>query len=200
MRAIEIHRNGLVICTAGFPGAISLGVQLDGDCETAGTGLSVHGMAELGDGHYLHLWWFEHLTIADGDEVTIALVEAANLTAPSTENATNSPEYIAQQREYEKQASLPMVLRKLGRSKAGLIFDVRINDAPFKASLDRSREILSASLLWHDQGVERCRFRVTSISIEEAMRRNGGKEWLTESIKPGDKICVKPYRSLQLVE
>lgn len=35
MRAIEIQRNGLVICTAGFPGAISLGVNLDGDCETA---------------------------------------------------------------------------------------------------------------------------------------------------------------------
>jgi hypothetical protein len=195
MRAIEIQRNGSVICTAGFPGAILLSLQLDGNCETAGAGLSVHGMAKLGDGHNLHLWWFNHLRIADGDEVTFALVEAANLTTPSEEQATNSPEYIAEQQEYEERASLPMVLRELGRSNAGLIFDVRINNALFKASLDRSRELLSASLTWSDYGDERCRFRIGSISIAEAMGRTGGKEWLTESIKLGDKICVKPYRS-----
>lgn len=48
MRAIEIQRNGSVICTAGFPGAISLTVHPNGDCETAGAGLSVYGVAELG--------------------------------------------------------------------------------------------------------------------------------------------------------
>lgn len=200
MRAIEIQRNGSVICTAGFPGAISLDVRLDGDCETVGARLSVHGMAELEGGHYVHLWWFNHLTIVDGDEVAIALVETANVTAPSTESATNSPEYIAKQQEYEKQVSRPRARRKLGRSNAGLVFEVRINDALLKASLDRHREFLSAGLLWHDHDGERCRFRVSSISIEEVMRRTGGKEWLSQSIKSGDRICVKPYRSLQLVE
>ena len=199
MRAVEIQRNGSVICTAGFPGAISLSLSLGGDCESGGAGLSVHGMAELEGRHHLHLWWFNHLWIADGDELTFALVEAANLTPPSTENATNSPEYIAEQQEYEKRASLPMVRRKLGRSNAGLVFEVRINDALIKASLDRSREFLAASLLWSDFGGERCRFRVSSFSMGEASRRTGGKEWLAESIKPGDKVCVRPYRSLQLV-
>lgn len=89
-----------------------------------------------------------------------------------------------------------MVLRKLGRANAGLVFDVRINDALFKAALDHSRELLSASLLWSDFGGERCRFRVGSISMIEASRRIPGKEWLAESIKLGDQVCVKPYRSL----
>lgn len=200
MRAIEIQRNGSVICRAGFPGASLLGLRLDGDGETPGAGLSVFGMAELEGGHHLHLEWFNHLRIADGDEVTIALVEAAEVTAPSMESATNSPEYIAEQEEFEKQASLPTPMRALGRPQAALVFDVRINDALCKASLDPGRERLSASLLWSDYGSERCRFRVGSISIAEAMDRTGGKQWLTESIEPGDRISIKPYRSVSPAE
>lgn len=199
MRAVEIRRNGSVICTAGFPGATMLSLHLDGDCETAGAGLTVNGMAELEGGHHLHLWWLNHLTIADGDEVTFVLVEAENVTTPAEQTASNSPEHIAEQQEYEKQAALPMVLRKLGRSSAGLVFDVRVKGELCRASLGR-REFLSASLLWTDFGNERCRFQVRSFSTDEAMRRSGGKEWLAQPVKLGDKVSVKVYRSLQLVE
>jgi hypothetical protein len=157
-------------------------------------------MAELPDGHHRHLWWFSHLVIGDGDEVSFALVETTQPTPPAEDRASNSPEYIADQQEYEQMKPEPTVLRRLGRDAAGLIFEVRVNGVPTRASLERAREFITASLNWSNFGSERARFSVHSFSVAEAIGRRSGNDWLSQFVHLGDTLSVKiSYHHLRLV-
>jgi hypothetical protein len=200
MRAIQITRNATVICVAGCAEAALLSVRLSGDCETPGADLYVAGMAELPDGHHRHLRWFDENRIGDGDELAFTLVETAQPTAPLEDRASNSPEYIADQEEYERVSAQPRVIRKLARIAPGLIFAVRVNGVAVRATLERARELIAVNLLWDAFHADRLRVSVSSTSVAEALSRRPGKDWLREEVQLGDTLSVKvSYHCLRVV-
>lgn len=192
MRAIEIRRNGFVICTAGAPRATLLAVDLIATIEDMNAALSVHGMADLEDRANLHLWWMNHFQINDGDELAFTLVEIGEATPPGEAEASNSPEFIAKQEEYEKKlAADPIVPRVMSRSHSGLTFEIRSDTEQVNARLEEPREFLNMRLNWNNFGEERSRFSASSFSQIEALNRTGGQEWMSGAFNLHETLSVR---------
>ncbi|WP_295752423.1 hypothetical protein [Undibacterium sp.] len=190
MRAIEIQRNETVICVVGVPQALLLSVDLSGDVEASVAGLSVHGMAEVEGDANLHLWWFNHLEILDGDELKFRFLETDEVSPCPEITASDSPEFIADQTEYEKMLKTnPISARPMIRNFSNLSFEVNAGSKLIVAALDEDREFLSARLTWNNFRPNSCRLSVSSFSQIEALARKGRKEWLVETVQL-DETCL----------
>jgi hypothetical protein len=192
MRAIEIRRNGSVICTAGAHRGTLLAVDLSANVEDTAAALSVHGMADLEDGANLHLWWLNHLQIDDRDELTFTLVETNEVTPTREAEASDSPEFTAKQNEYNRElATNPIAQRAMPRSHSGVAFEIRSVKGQVTARLEEPREFLSVLLNWNNFGEERGRFSISSFSQIEALSRTGGQDWMSGAFKLNDTLNVR---------
>lgn len=192
MRAIEIRRNGTVVCVAAYPQANLLAVDLSANVEGTTAALSVHGMAALENGTNLHLWWCNDQQIADGDELLFQLIETETTTPPSEIEASDSEEFIAKQEEYEKEISdNPVTPRPMARTHAGVAFEITINTRQVTARLEEPREFLLAILTWSNFGEERTRLSARSFSQAEALSRTGGKDWIADTFNLNQALSIR---------
>lgn len=192
MRAIEIQRNGYVICKAGAPCATLLTVGLTANIEDTTVGLSVSGMADSESVGDLHLWWMDHFEINDGDELEFALVETEDVTSPNKAEASDSPEFLDRQAEFEKElVKNPPMPRVMSRSHSGVTFKIIKDKEQINAQLEEPREFLSMLLTWNNFGEERGRISVSSFSQIEAFNKMGKKTWMSGGFKLNEKLTVQ---------
>jgi hypothetical protein len=192
MRAIEIRRNGYAICTAGVSHATLLIVDLSANVEDMAAALSVHGMADSGNAANLHLWWMDHLQINDGDELEFALIETDKVTPPLTAEASDSPEFISKQAEYERElVTKPLMPRTMRHSHFGVTFKIRKDKEQVNAQLQEPKEFLSMLLNWNNFGEERGRFSASSFSQVDALNRAGKQDWMSGDLELDEKLTVQ---------
>jgi hypothetical protein len=99
MRAIEILRNGSMLCVAGTENASLLTVHVVLFIEEPRVGtLRVSGINELENERTSHTYWLEDEALAEDDKLTIRVTDSDYATPPTTETATDSEQYIAEQR------------------------------------------------------------------------------------------------------
>jgi hypothetical protein len=194
MRVFEIFRNGVVLCIAGASNADLLDVQISGSVEGPEPArLSVSGVNGLPDDRSSHVCWLDQVALAAGDEVTIAFVDSDSVTTPAKDVASDSKEYLAEQRRSEERIlalNSPPPPRK--RVLPALRFSLLVNGAPMaSAVLEGSREFISYSQFWKQWHPDRCRFSLSSFSGEEAFERTDGHEWMRRSLVLGDRVTVK---------
>jgi len=89
MRALEILRNGSVLCVAGTENASLLSVHLNLFIEVPGQGtLRVSGMNELEGERSSHTYWLEEEVVAPGESLSIRFT---NLESPCPQPAKSRP-------------------------------------------------------------------------------------------------------------
>src|SRR5687767_1734522 len=103
MKCLEISVNGILRWRAGIKNASMLGPRLsacvDGEHPAR---LMVTGMCDLPGDRVAHVYWCNELELDVGDTVSLKLVEGEDPTAPQEILATDSPEYIEEQRRFEE--------------------------------------------------------------------------------------------------
>lgn len=192
MRAIEIRRNGEVLYVAGYPRANLLTADLSVSVEETVAALSLHGMSESENGSNLHLWWCNHQSIEDGDELSFELIETDKVTPPNEVEASDSEEFIKKQEEYENELSKnPILSRPMVRTHSGVTFEIKTDSKHVNALLEEPREFLLFMLNWNNFGEERARFSAQSFSQDEAVSRAGAKDWLSGRINLNQKLSVR---------
>jgi hypothetical protein len=103
MLCLEISLNERLMCCAGIENATMLSPTLSSFVGAEDpAGLHVSGMCDLPGERIAHVYWGGPKSLHSGDTVRIALVDSTCPTPPSEIKATDSPEYIEQQRQFEE--------------------------------------------------------------------------------------------------
>ncbi len=194
MHALEILRNGNALVVAGTADALMLRVDVSVAIEGDGLGsLDVGGMKALDGERRSHLSWLELLPLVAEDEIDIRLVETASSSAPMSEQANDSEEFIAGQEQFEKlKETDPPAPRPMAPDHPDASIALSINGAaPVIATLEGGRHFISLGILWTQWHPERCRVSLRSSSVKEALDRTGGVEWFLGNIAVGDCCKVK---------
>ena len=111
MHALEVQRNGVIVCTIGAENALTFSANATIFVEgpSAAT-LYFHGVNDLGGDRHSHPRWPEIENLADADVLTFCFIESSFVTPPKQEVAADSAEHIAEQAWYEKELQAhPMV-------------------------------------------------------------------------------------------
>lgn len=193
MRALDIHRNGLVLCVAGTDNASLLNVHLNLSVEEAKRGaLRIAGMNDLEGDRSSHTYWFEDEIMAPGEKLLIRFVESDSVTPPASEIATDSVEYIAEQELYEEEVSNGLFnSRAIAREwPEGRLSFSATNVPEIVASFESEREFMILSLSWNRWQPDTCRYYLSSFSQAEAIARTGGRVWAEGKLQLDEECHV----------
>src|ERR1700743_2043799 len=102
MICLDISVNGSPFCRAGIEQSIFLSPALrifvgSEDCAS----LSITGMCEISADRSAHVYWPER-NLSPGDVVRFTMINAADPTSPSEIKATDSSQYLEEQRQFEE--------------------------------------------------------------------------------------------------
>jgi hypothetical protein len=186
MRAIEILRNGSMLCVAGTASASLLSVHVNLFIEEPHFGtLRVSGMNELENERSSHTYWLEDESLGENDRLTIRFTESDHVTPPGTETATDSEQYIAEQKWYEGEVKQGIFEpREVQRTwPNGWLSLATPGSGSVVATFEGEREFITFSLSWNQWRKDVCRFSLSSFSQSEAVARAGSKQWFEGKLK-----------------
>ena len=152
MRTLEVLRNGSVLCIAGTEEASLLSLHLNLFIEEPNQGtLGVSGMNELEGQRSSHTYWLEEEILAPGDALNVRFTDSESAESPTSEVATDSEKYIADQKWYQSEVDKGLfepraVVRKW--PDGSLSFCVPGVESVV-ATFEGEREFITLSLSWN---------------------------------------------------
>jgi len=156
-------------------------------------GLHVSGMCDLPSERSAHVYWGEPISLHSGDTVHIVLVESTCPTPPSEVKATDSPEYLEEQRQFEEldRAYVPSDTPVIRRWPA-VAFRCSVNGQhQATATLASNEEHILCSLLWDQWHPGQCRVFVRSFSGSTKRGDKRQTEWLRANLSLNEFLEVQ---------
>ena len=192
MICLDISINGSLFCRAGIEHSVCLSPVLNTfvgseDCAS----LSITGMCELSAARSAHVYWPKR-NLSPGDVVRFAMVDAADPTNPSGIKATDSPEYLKEQRQFEEfERTFVPSATPAERRWPTLGFRCLLNgEEQAIAVMAPHEEYITCSIDWNRYQPERCRVSVRSFG--RFMPAGAAKtQWLRTGLLPGDALDVE---------
>lgn len=77
------------------------------------------------------------------------------------------------------------------RKQPDATLEVVVGDAPVVATFEGGRELMTMRASWMRRRPERCRLSLRTVSVKEALSRQGGMDWLTASAAIGEAVIVR---------
>jgi hypothetical protein len=132
MVCLDIKVNGDLVCRAGIANASILssilGASVGADHPAD---LYISGMCELPEKRAAHVRWAKDRSVSSGDHITFTLIDCEDPTEPTEIVPTDSPEYLAEQANFEEfERTYVREEAPAERKRPTLSFDCRINDEP----------------------------------------------------------------------
>jgi hypothetical protein len=194
MQALEVRCNGLPVVMAGAVDALLISLHLsilvDGEHPAM---LRIGGMRDLGSERQSHVQWIEEMGLAEGDELCVKLVSIHEADPPLADIAADSEEHLAAQAEYEMQlASNPPQPTKLERKRPDASLQLTVGQgSPIAANFGVDGELLLLGATWTNWHPERLRLALSSCSCQQAIARQGGKDWFKGHLRHGEVFVVR---------
>lgn len=194
MICLEIALNEKLLWRAGVENATVLAPILGsfvGSEELAD--LHVSGMCELPGERSAHVYWGEPAVLCAGDAVRFTLVDSGCPTPPSEIKATDSPEYLEEQREFEALSStfVPPEAPSPRRWPAVAYRCTVSGEHRVTATLVQEEEHMLCSLLWNQWTPDRCRVLVRSFNGASKPDGRPQTEWLRVNLSLGESFEVQ---------
>lgn len=155
--------------------------------------LRIGGMRDLGNERQSHVQWIEEMVLAEGDELHLTLASVDEATLPTEDVATDSEEHLAAQAEYEMElAENPPQPTKLERQRPSASLQLAVGaEPPIVASFGADGELLSLGATWNSWRPERFYLSLSSCSCEQAIAKQGGKDWFKGHVTQGETVVVR---------
>lgn len=188
MYCLTIKLNGKVVCSAGCADASFIDASVSGSIFDASPAtLRVAGMKELPDDRSAHVYWVQELALQAGDSLTITPEDLPSGSDPASIVPIDSPEYEAEQKEYEDflQAHVwpqPLPTSKRPTVSLGL---THTSIGKIKAAIPVGQQHILCSVLWNNHRPRPARIFARSFSSEQTL------EWLRGEIALGESLCVE---------
>jgi hypothetical protein len=194
MQALEVRRNGLPVVMAGAADALLVSLHLSAlvDGEHPAT-LRIGGMRDLGNNRQSHAQWLEEMVLVEGDELHLKLVSVHEATLPTEDVAADSEEHLAAQAEYEMElAANPPQPTKLERRRPNASLQLAVGAAPpIVGNFGADGELLLLGATWNSWHPEHFHLNLSSCSCEQAIARQGGKDWFKGHVSQGEPVVVR---------
>jgi len=194
MICLEISLNQKLMWCAGVENANMLSPTLSsfvGDEYPAC--IDVSGMCDLPDERSAHVYWGEPTFLHAGDVVRIAMVESASPTLPSEVKATDSAEYVEEQRQFEEfeRTYLPPDTPAIRRWSA-VQFLCNVNgEHRTTVTLAPDEEHILCTLLWNQWHPDQCQVYVRSFGGATRRGDNRQTEWLRVNLTLSESFEVE---------
>lgn len=194
MICIDISLNDKLLWRAGIDNATMLAPMIGsfvGSEDLAD--LHVSGMCELPGERSAHVDWGEPAVLRAGDVVRFAVVDSGYPTLPHEIRATDSPEHLEEQREFEalKSTFVPPDAPAIRRWLA-VAYRCSVNgEYRATASLVQEEEHILCSLLWDQWNPDCCRVFVRSFNGASQSNDRPQTEWLRTHLALGDSLEVQ---------
>jgi hypothetical protein len=126
-----------------------------------------------------HTSWLEEEIITPGERLLIRFTESESVTPPAAEVATDSAEYMAEQKQYEEDVAKDLFEPRAvaRRWPEGRLSFSATNAQEVVATFEAEREFMMLSLSWNRWRPDTCRYLLSSFSQAEAIARTRGKVW-----------------------
>lgn len=193
MVSIAITLNGNLVCRAGIENASMISPILSSFIGAENpAGLLVSGMCDLPNERDAHVYWIEEQRLSAGDHISFSLIVDNAPTEPLQIQATDSPEYLEEQRQFiEMDRDFVPDTTPALRQWNSLSYGCYINgELKAKVSMASDEEHILCSLLWDKWRPELCRIFIRSFG---GSARRGDKretEWLRANLLVGDTLEV----------
>jgi hypothetical protein len=194
MICFEVHSDDVLVCRAGSADASLLSVILSGYISgEIPASFHVSGLQELPDERRAHIYWVEEhpYPLALRSSISISVVDSDNPTPPIEIKATDSVEYLEEQREFEEfeksymgpepQLEIHWPTLKL----KFLLNGEEISDAQF---LDGEGHIM-CSINWHKWSPDHCKVYVRSFGSGLTANKRE-TDWFRGFLEVGDRLDV----------
>jgi hypothetical protein len=192
MKAIEIHRNSEIICIAGLPSALALGINLARAVEDPFFRLNVNGAAPFVKGRSAELSWINQLEINDGDELKFKFCESDSATPVLEGPGVESSGYLEGPTENVTTTTKKLIEPKaLERRFQDLAFEINLRNKSVVSCIDKRSEYISANILWNWTRTEKCNIFVASFSQQCLNSQVGSKKLFAETLTLGEEILIK---------
>jgi hypothetical protein len=194
MICLEISLNQKLMYFAGVENAIMLSPTLSsfvGDEYPAC--IDVSGMCDLPDERRAHIYWGEPTFLHAGDVVRIAMVESASPTPPAKVEATDSAEYVEEQRQFEEfeRTYLPPDAPAVRRWPA-VQFLCKVNgEHRTTVTLAPGEEHILCSLLWNQWHPNKCEVYIRSFVGATRQDDDRQTEWLRVNLSLNESLEVE---------
>jgi hypothetical protein len=190
---LNVHVNGRLLCSAGAGDAAMVTADLHGSLfgEEAAS-LRVAGMQDLPDNRSAHVYWIEELSLKLGDVLEFIPAEQGMATQPIVVKATDSAEYLEEQRQYDEFLSAHIWPQPRPEEwRPSLQYTVSMPGfAPLKARLPLGHQHLVCDALWNMWQPTR-----TRVSARSFVGHGHGDlrklEWLRADLSLGQTLRVE---------
>ncbi len=155
--------------------------------------IDVSGMCDLPHERSAHVYWGEPTFLHGGDVVRIAMVESASPTLPSEVKATDSAEYVEEQRQFEEfeRTYLPPDTPAIRRWSA-VQFLCNVNgEHRTTVTLAPDEEHILCTLLWNQWHPDQCQVYVRSFGGATRRGDNRQTEWLRVNLTLNESFEVE---------
>jgi hypothetical protein len=194
MRCIDVQVNGALLWRAGVENASMIGPMVHGAMAgDSPAGIRLAGMCDLPDDRNAHVSWCEEHPLAAGDVVSFAFVEADSATPPAEVVATDSAEYLEEQRKFaEFEKSFVPDRTPMRRQFPALTFHCTVNgNEPIAARFRNNEEHILCGIDWNKWRPDVCRIYVRSFGGAEPPSERAPTEWLRANLNLGEQFAIR---------
>ena len=194
MQCLELKVNDEPPHIAGVAKAIMLSAHLAGFVgASVPAALRLDGMCSLAEDRDAHVYWFHELPLKSGDRVTFRLVDSDEPSPYAELQATDSPEYLEEQRKYmEAEAAYQPPTQSAERRWPNLRIRLAVNGTPsVRAGYATAEEHMLCTLDWNQWRPERLRVYVRSFSGASARLNRHQTEWLRANLEQGEFVSAE---------
>jgi len=191
MICLAVHRSDSLVCMAGIAeGSMLTSIIAGGVGDEHPASFYVAGMQDLPVERSAHVFWVHERPLSAGDRLRFTLIESDDASAPIEIKATDSQEYLEEQREFEQieRHYVPPIASPPRRWPA-LELGLRLREeSPVRARLPLDQEHIMCSLLWDKWSPERCRVYVRSFTGFAQGTQRKTTDWLRGDLHVGDSF------------
>ena len=194
MKCIEIEVNGVLRWRAGIENASMLTPMVHGSMAgDAPAGVRVAGMCDLPGDRAAHVHWAHDDPLRAGDTVVFRFADADDPSPPAEVTATDSPEYLEEQRQFaEIERNYVPGRTPMSREYPNLIFQCRLTGQdPVAARFVEDEEHILCSVDWNKWRPDQCRIFVRSFGGALLPDEKEPTEWLRGRLAPGESFELR---------
>ena len=155
----------------------------------------VAGMQDLPEERSAHIYWVHETPLAVGDRLSFTLVECGEPSLPIEAKATDSIEYLEEQREFEEfEKNFTGPERPSNNRWPNLELILKLKDEPAVRArpLDGEKHIM-CTVHWDKWRPERCRVYVRSFADGEHGTSLKTTDWLRGVVHVGDTFEISVH-------
>ena len=189
MICIAVQRNDLPACVAGIADASLLtAIVAGGSAGDDAASFHVAGMCDLTAERTAHVYWIHETPLVSGDRLRFTLVQSDQPTTPIEVKATDSPEYLEEQRQFEEVERTwtpPTEPPPLRWPHLGLHLSLK-DDDPIRLRIPVGQEHVMCSLHWNKWRPDHCNVYVRTYTGFAKGTEQRTTDWLRGKLKVGE--------------